>query len=116
MSLDVEVCELCNAFLDKLFCQTLLLNSIAAHCEPFSFLLFQGAEYDIMQHFPFDQYTIRVLTAERPNQQLRTLLEEHGYIHLKELAWWGETLWAHKSTGLTSQHPKIAKIKTEERN
>jgi hypothetical protein len=65
------------------------------------------------KHFPFDKYTIKILTAERPNQQLRELLEEHGYIFLKDLAWWGETLWAHKSTGFTPNHPKIAKIKTE---
>jgi hypothetical protein len=75
----------------------------------------EGSEFVIMQHFPFDTYQIRLMTVENPTPQVRTLLESHGYRHLKKLAWWGETLWAHESTGLTSSHPKIAKIKTEER-
>lgn len=70
----------------------------------------EGAEYLIMQHFPFDRYQIKIITIERPNQQLKDLLEANGYLFLKELAWWGETLWAHKSTGFTPQHPKIVKI------
>lgn len=76
----------------------------------------EGAEYLIMQHFPFDQYTIRILTIERPSNDLRKLLEQHGYLMLKSLAWWGETLWAHESTGFSPSHPKIVKIPTEERN
>ena len=76
----------------------------------------EGAEYLIMQHFPWQDYTIKVLTVERPSEELKQLFEKHGYQHLKDLAWWGETLWAHKSTGLSPTHPKIAKIQTEERN
>lgn len=73
----------------------------------------EGAEYLVMQHFPFEKYTIKVLTVERPNKPLKKLFEDNGYIFLKDLAWWGETLWAHKSTGLTPDHPKVAKIVTE---
>ena len=69
-----------------------------------------------MEHFPFDDYKIKIMTIERPGKQLSALLESKGYRFMKDLAWWGETLWAHESTGLTPQHPKIAKIKTEERN
>jgi hypothetical protein len=76
----------------------------------------EGSEFIIMQHFPFDTYQIRVMTVENPTPQVQTLLESHGYRYLKKLAWWGETLWAHQSTGLTSAHPKIAKIKTEEQS
>ena len=76
----------------------------------------EGAEFDIMQHFPFDTYTIKILTAERPSKRLQDLLKNNDYIHLKDLVRWGETLWAHKSTGITPTHPKIAKIKTEERS
>lgn len=76
----------------------------------------EGSELDVMKDFPFDEYTIRIMTIERPSNDLKTLLESNGYIKLKRLAWWGETLWAHKSTGFTPEHPKIAKIKTEERN
>jgi hypothetical protein len=76
----------------------------------------EGAEYLIMKDFPFDQYHIKIMTVERPSKQLRRLLEEQGYVFLKDLAWWGETLWAHHSTGFTSEHPLVKKIKTEERN
>lgn len=76
----------------------------------------EGAEYLIMKDFPFEQYEIKIMTVERPNEELRTLLAQKGFIFLKDLAWWGETLWAHKSTGLTPDHPKVVKIKTEERH
>lgn len=76
----------------------------------------EGAEYMIMKDFPFKQYSIRVMTVERPNKELRELFEKEGFVFLKDFAWWGETLWAHKSTGLSPAHPKVAKIKTEERN
>lgn len=71
----------------------------------------EGAEYLVMKNFPFDEYHIKVLTVERPNKELKKLLEINGYIMVKSLAWWGETLWVHTSTGLTADHPKIAKIK-----
>ena len=74
----------------------------------------EGAEYLVMSSFPFEEYTIRLLTIERPSQELSSLLEAHGYLMLKKLVWWGETLWAHKSTGLSPLHPKVAKIVTEE--
>jgi Methyltransferase FkbM domain len=73
----------------------------------------EGAEMLIMKEFPFDQYTIKVLTIERPGKDLKALLQSKGYIFLKDLVWWGETLWAHKSTGLSPEHPQIQKIKTE---
>lgn len=72
----------------------------------------EGAEFLIMQNFPFDKYTVRLMTVERPKKRLRSLLEKNGYVFLKDLAWWGETLWAHKTTGLSPEHPKIAKIVT----
>ena len=76
----------------------------------------EGSEYEIMKDFPFSDYQIQIMTVERPSKQLKALLESKGYIHLKQLAWWGETLWAHSSTGYTPEHPKIAKIVTEERH
>jgi len=76
----------------------------------------EGAEFMVMQHFPFDKYNIKVMTVERPKKNLKQRFEEKGFIHLKDLTWWGETLWAHKSTGLTPDHPKVQKIKTEEKN
>ncbi|GKZ01034.1 hypothetical protein MPSEU_001054800 [Mayamaea pseudoterrestris] len=76
----------------------------------------EGAEFLVMHDFPFDEYTIQILTVERPSKRLKSLLESHGYVFLKDLAWWGETLWAHQSTGLSPLHPKIVKIKTEGRD
>ena len=76
----------------------------------------EGAEYMIMKDFPFEDYSIRVMTVERPNKELRQLFETKGFVFLKDLAWWGETLWAHHSTGLSPTHPKVVSIKTEERN
>ncbi|KAL3920168.1 MAG: hypothetical protein SGARI_007015, partial [Bacillariaceae sp.] len=76
----------------------------------------EGSEYEIMKDFPFEEYTIKILTVERPNKELKELLEAKGYLELKTLAWWGEFLWCHKSTGFTPEHPKIKKIVTEERN
>lgn len=73
----------------------------------------EGAEFLVMQHFPFEEYEIKVMTVERPKKNLEKLFAEKGFIHLKDLTWWGETLWAHKSTGFTPEHPKIKKIITE---
>jgi hypothetical protein len=70
----------------------------------------EGAEHLVMKNFPFDEYSIKVLTVERPNKELKALLVLNGYIMVKSLAWWGETLWVHTSTGFTADHPKIAKI------
>jgi len=70
----------------------------------------EGSEFEIMKDFPFDTYTIRVLTVERPNKELKALLESKGYLYLAELATWGEYLWCHKSTGFTPSHEKIKKI------
>lgn len=71
----------------------------------------EGSEYDIMKYFPFDSYTIRIMTVERPNKELKALLEEKGYVFLAELAPWGEYLWGHKSSGFTPEHDKIKSIK-----
>ena len=76
----------------------------------------EGAEYLVMNSFPFDEYTIRLVTIERPSEELITLLEAHDYIFLTKLVFWGETLWAHKSTGLSPSHPKVASIVTIEEN
>jgi hypothetical protein len=75
----------------------------------------EGSEYEIMKDFPFGEYTIKILTVERPSKKLKELLLSKGYFELKTLAWWGEYLWCHKSIGLTPDHPKIQKIVTEER-
>ena len=73
----------------------------------------EGAEYIIMEHFPFTKYTIRIMTVERPSKELKSLLEKNGYMFVKEVSWWGETLWAHESMGLHPDHPKVKNMKTD---
>jgi hypothetical protein len=56
----------------------------------------EGAEAFILEGFPLDEYTIHLLTVERPKEPLRTILEAHGFEQLQRLSRWGETLWTHK--------------------
>jgi Methyltransferase FkbM domain len=56
----------------------------------------EGAEYYVMGGFPFEQYTIKVMTIERPLSKLVDLLEMNGYEMVKSLSDFGETLWVHK--------------------
>ena len=69
----------------------------------------EGSEWLIMQNFPFEGYRVRIMTVERPPKRLRELLESKGYVFLKNLGTFGETLWAHRSMGLTPDNPKITK-------
>jgi Methyltransferase FkbM domain len=55
----------------------------------------EGAETFVMESFPFDQYRFNLLTVERADSTLCKLLERNGYIQLKQLKRWGETLWVH---------------------
>lgn len=56
----------------------------------------EGAEHIVMGNFPFHEYKFRFATVERPKKKLRSLFEEHGYIHANfTLCTWGETLWYH---------------------
>lgn len=57
----------------------------------------EGAETFVMESFPFHEYRFNVLTVERADQRLSTLLEENGYVKMKQLKKWGESLWMHSS-------------------
>lgn len=57
----------------------------------------EGAEELVLGTFPFDQYRFNVLTIERPSGRLVQILNGQGYVQLKKLRRWGETIWAHKS-------------------
>ena len=56
----------------------------------------EGAEYYVMQGFPFHQYQVKVMTVERPSHELQKLLTSQGYVLLKMLSYFGETLWVHR--------------------
>lgn len=57
----------------------------------------EGAESLIMKDFPFDKYTIKILTVERPKEDLQTLLKDKGYEFVKTISYFQETLWVHSS-------------------
>jgi hypothetical protein len=55
----------------------------------------EGAEEFIMEAFPFDDYTISLISVERVKEGLKNNLIVHGF---KMVARLGEdTLWAHES-------------------
>ncbi|KAL7580145.1 hypothetical protein ACA910_012901 [Epithemia clementina (nom. ined.)] len=58
----------------------------------------EGAEYYALQEFAFDRYQFQVLTIERPSEPLQRLLRQQGYVLLRTLRQWGETLWAHQQS------------------
>ena len=57
----------------------------------------EGAESLIMKDFPFEKYTIKILTVERPKEDLQALLREKGYEFIKTISYFQETLWVHSS-------------------
>ena len=57
----------------------------------------EGAESLIMKDFPFHQYTVKILTVERPKEDLQALLKENGYEFVKVISYFKETLWVHSS-------------------
>ena len=57
----------------------------------------EGAEYLVMKHFPYEFYTFRFISIERPPPPLQKLLQSHEYYFVMMLVPWGDTLWVHKS-------------------
>lgn len=56
----------------------------------------EGAEgYILDDDFPFDEYTFKILTVERPKITLRNRLMKNGYKMLGIISGWGETIWIH---------------------
>ena len=56
----------------------------------------EGAESFIMMGFPFERYQFRIMTVERPKQDLVDLLYSHGYRYVAAFNEWGdETLFVH---------------------
>ena len=56
----------------------------------------EGAEYHAMKGLDLSKYTFNIITIERPNEQLHTLLCNHGYHFARTLSDWGETLYLHE--------------------
>ena len=56
----------------------------------------EGAETLVMKDFPWNEYSFRFITIERPKDDLKTILVAQGYVYVGLLIWWGETLWMHE--------------------
>jgi hypothetical protein len=57
----------------------------------------EGAEKYIMSAFPFHDYTIRLLTIERPSEELVELLQKHKFVYVCTMGGFGEKLFSHIS-------------------
>jgi hypothetical protein len=66
----------------------------------------EGAEFYVMEKFPFHRYKFQVITVERP-RRLRVLLEQHDYVYVMDHGWFGDELYIHKSI------PKFEQIMRE---
>jgi hypothetical protein len=77
--------------------RTLFLRHHVPHVIDYLSLDVEGAEWIIMKDFPFDQYSIRFMTVERPKADLKSLLSEHGYEFIQDISSFGESLWVHQS-------------------
>lgn len=56
----------------------------------------EGVEYMVMKDFPFDSYKFKIMTVERPSQELTDLFYANGYLYLggnNEIG--HETAWIH---------------------
>mmetsp|Transcript_25626 Transcript_25626/g.43524 ORF Transcript_25626/g.43524 Transcript_25626/m.43524 type:complete len:263 (-) Transcript_25626:60-848(-) len=71
----------------------------------------EGAEEFIMKNFPLAEYSISILTVERPKDSLQALFAKHGFKKLQRLTRWGETLWAHESVLNTLDSSTIDQFK-----
>lgn len=63
----------------------------------------EGAETFILKNFDFDQYTFKVMTVERPKDELLKILKINGYKHIMDFHR-GDTLWAHESYYERAKH------------
>lgn len=55
----------------------------------------EGAESLVLNQFPFDHYQFKVLTIERPKDDVKALLLKHGYELAAELHEFGEMLYVN---------------------
>jgi hypothetical protein len=56
----------------------------------------EGAETYIMKNFPLSSYQIKIMTVERPDNELQQHLEANGFKLMGDISRFGETLWIHK--------------------
>lgn len=57
----------------------------------------EGAEEWVFETFPWGEYTILVLTVERPKEKLKQLLLNNGYAYVCDHGDWGDQMWLHST-------------------
>ena len=57
----------------------------------------EGAETLILSSFPLDSCSFKILPVEQKKADAKEILESHGCVYLKKIAFFRETLWAKKS-------------------
>ena len=55
----------------------------------------EGAEYWVLERFPWHRYTFLTMTVERPKQLLVEMLRKNGYEYVKDHGNFGDQLWIH---------------------
>jgi hypothetical protein len=55
----------------------------------------EGAEAYIMKNFPLSSYRIKIMTVERPDNELLLHLLANGFKLMGDISHFGETLWIH---------------------
>ncbi len=45
----------------------------------------EGAEERVLKKFPFNKYSFKCITIERPTEFIRSILQENGYVLIKEI-------------------------------
>ena len=66
-----------------------------------------------MSTFPFDKYRFDIMTLERPSDDMKALLEKHGYKYIKVLKDNSkDTLFVHKSMEDTLDIGAVDRIDT----
>ena len=63
----------------------------------------EGAEALVMKDFPWDEYSFKVMTIERPQDELKAALQSHGYEMVRTISSYDETVWVNKKLVILSQ-------------
>lgn len=73
----------CVKNLSSLSLKTILDKYGAPNIIDYLSLDVEGAEFDVLMNFPFNEYKFLALTIERPSKELNQLLFKNGYLFVK---------------------------------
>ncbi|KAL7532521.1 hypothetical protein ACHAXR_004677 [Thalassiosira sp. AJA248-18] len=62
----------------------------------------EGAETLVMQNFPWEEYSFKFVTIERPKEDLRLMMQVNGYKLARTISTYDETLWVNEKNVLLS--------------